>query len=193
MTNARVGATLAGRPTSDVEVFPNDRASARTLVHVEERSTGFVVVGATADEITVDTPHPNDALSSPLTISGKSVAFEATVGIQLRPADATTPVFEGNTNGGSTELQPFSTTITPPAIDQPLVLVVFEGDASGAGTMTKATVIPLAAAGAAEPASFFDADESGRHLLWVDVNHDLWKWSGGEPVKVDSGFNSAAW
>ena len=45
---------------------------------------------------------------------------------------------------------------------------------------------------AAEPRSL-DADDSGRHLLWVDTNHDLWKWSGGDPVKIGSGFNSAAW
>ena len=176
--------------------------------------------------------------------------------------------------GGSTEMQPFSTTITPPSTDQPLVLILFEGDASGAQTYTKATVIPLDGppppstfvgtttsgevsvfdfAGHVQPAiekdqasratiatlpsnvqgslptlrgrfgtiAFFDgsqissynpsngnvvqlvqpaakpisldADESGRFLLWVDTNHDLWKWSGGEPMKVGTGFNSAAW
>jgi hypothetical protein len=45
---------------------------------------------------------------------------------------------------------------------------------------------------AAKPISL-DADASGRHLLWVDENHDLWKWSGGDPVKVGSGFTAAAW
>jgi len=45
---------------------------------------------------------------------------------------------------------------------------------------------------ASEPIAL-DADESGRHLLWVDVNHDLWRWSGSEQVKVGSGFESAAW
>jgi hypothetical protein len=45
---------------------------------------------------------------------------------------------------------------------------------------------------AAAPTSL-DADESGAHLLWADANADLWKWSGGDPVKVGSGFNSAAW
>ena len=38
-----------------------------------------------------------------------------------------------------------------------------------------------------------DADESGRYLIWTDANLDVWTWSGGEPVKVGSGFNSAAW
>ena len=30
-------------------------------------------------------------------------------------------------------------------------------------------------------------------MAWVDVNHDLWKWSGSEQVKLGSGFESAAW
>jgi hypothetical protein len=45
---------------------------------------------------------------------------------------------------------------------------------------------------AAKPISL-DADGSGRYLLWVDVNHDLWKWSGADPVQVGTGFTSAAW
>jgi len=282
MRNARVGNACCSPDTAFVEIFPNDRSTAATVVHVRPRPHGdkpsdWIVTSADSDQITVDTPKPNDPLSSSLTISGKSVAFEATLGIQLRPLDSTTPVFQGNTNGGSTDMQPFSTTISPPATDQPLVLVVFEGDASGAGDMTKATVIPLSAAGAPQPTSFYavtssgdrvvldfqghvqrtltaadeefpvattslpsnvtgtlatlrgrfgtvaffdgtniasynpttnaqvklvtpaaapvtlDADESGRYLIWVDVNHDLWTWSGADPLKVGSGFASAAW
>lgn len=354
MTNARVGKVEAGfEYETNVEIFPNDRGSARTVVRVtNHQQNGYVVLGAMADQIQVDQPRVQDnTLTSPLPISGTSVAFEATLGIQLRPLGSTTPVLEDHTNGGSTDMQPFSTTITPPAIDQPLVLIVFEGDASGAGDMTKATVIALAPAGAAQPSDFvgiaatadlehvdfagndqrtlasqvaiavyapaaklvayaplgeacrtdfatldnrstpssfagvpvaisadgsrltylkcdtqpatyverdlttntdvaevlsptplpalpsapvvatvrgrfgttaffdgtnissfnpsdgkvvnlvtpaaapisLDADESGRYLIWVDVNHDLWTWSGGDPVKVGSGFISAAW
>jgi hypothetical protein len=273
MTEARLGATTG----NDVEVFPNATGSARTLVHLLDDATrGWVVVGADADEIAVDTPAPHDALTSPLTVSGKSVAFEATLGVQLRPLGSKAPVFADIAMGGSSEMQPFSTTITPPSVDQPLVLVVFEGDASGRGAVTNATVIPLDAAGASKPATlvgrteggtlvrfdltnntqqplatsdslptstatlpagvsgslatprgrfgtiaFFDgtsiasynpatdatialvtpaatllsldADESGRFLLWVDVNHDLWSWSGADPVKLGTGFDSAAW
>lgn|GEM_PF-5946139 len=36
-----------------------------------------------------------------------------------------------------------------------------------------------------------DADESGHNLVWVDVNLDLWTWSGGNPVKLGSGFVDA--
>jgi hypothetical protein len=166
MTKARLGNTLPpadAHGASTVEVFPNDRASLRTLVNVvEQPPLGWVVVGATADEIIVDTPHAHDPLSSPLAVSGRSRAFEAQLNVSLRPYGSTSPVVEGFTMGGGTEILPFSTTITPPATDQPLVLVVFEGDASGEGLMAQATVIPLDAAGTPAPTSFVaitNADE----------------------------------
>ncbi|MGQ0616772.1 MAG: Gmad2 immunoglobulin-like domain-containing protein [Acidimicrobiia bacterium] len=54
------------------------------------------------------------------------------------------------------------------------------------GTVTR-LVRPVA------PPTVIDADESGRHLLWVDTNGDLWAWSGAEPTKLGTGFVSAAW
>jgi hypothetical protein len=271
MTHARVGHTLVG----NVEIFPNDRGNARTLVHVEERAPrGWVVLGADANEIAVDQPKAHDVLTNPLPVAGRSAAFEAQIGVELRPFGSMPPLVQDFVMGGSSDLQPFSKAITVPATDRPLVLILFEGDASGAQTYTKATVIPLDGplppstfvgtttsgdvsvfdfAGHVQPAgekdqesratiatlpsnvqgslpalrgrfgtvAFFDgsqissynpangnvvqlvqpaakpisldADASGRHLLWVDANHDLWKWSGGEPVKVGTGFNFAAW
>jgi len=142
MTNAVVGDSNG----LDVQVFPNERASLRTIVHVVEDDTkGFVVVGASADMIEVDTPVAHDPLSSSLAVSGRSLAFEAQINLELRPYGSTSPVFEDFTMGGGSEVLPFSTTITPPSTDEPLVLVVFEGDASGEGAMSQATVIPLAA------------------------------------------------
>lgn len=153
MTNARVGATREENGTQNVEIFPNARGTARTVVRTVEQPSGrWVVFEARADEIQVESPIRNAALTAPLTIKGSSTAFEATIGVQLRPFGSTEPLFEGNFMGGSNgEIGPFSTAITPPVTDQPLVLVLFEGDASGEQTFTKATVITLAAAGSPEP------------------------------------------
>jgi hypothetical protein len=281
MSHARTGGTLppadAGGATS-VEVFPNDRGNARTLVSVEERpQEGWVVLGAAADQIVVDDPKPHDALTLPLSLSGRSVAFEAQLGVELRAFGTMTPFAQGSVMGGSSEMQPFQGQIDAPnvsLVSDQAVLILFEGDASGEQTYTKATVVPLD--GPQSPATFvgttmngdvllfdlaggpgrpitgdvtipttpaelpssvsgtlatlrgrfatiaffdgthiasynpangsvvqlvvpaakpisLDADASGRHLLWVDENHDLWKWSGGDPVKVGSGFTAAAW
>ncbi|MEY2460253.1 MAG: hypothetical protein QOG30_2083, partial [Acidimicrobiaceae bacterium] len=80
MTHARVGASCCSPDTTTVEIFPNDRGNARTVVQVEPRTrpggqpAEWVVLGAMADNITVDTPKPHDPLTSPVTVSGKSLA-----------------------------------------------------------------------------------------------------------------------
>ena len=140
MTNARVGATNG----NVVEIFANSRTSIRTLVDVADSSAGWVVVGARADEIVVDQPQPYADPSSPMTVSGTSTAFEAQLGLQLRLAGSTTVVGEGTAMGGSNgEMGPFSTTMDVPPGDAPLVLIVFEDDASGEQTFSKASVILL--------------------------------------------------
>src|SRR5207253_6480044 len=80
MTHARLGATNDENGTKNVEVFPNDRGNARTVVRVvEQPPRGWVVFEARADEIQVTSPARNAPLTSPLTITGQSTAFEATV------------------------------------------------------------------------------------------------------------------
>jgi hypothetical protein len=166
MTLARVGKTI-DEPVREVEVFPNASATARTLVEVVELpDDGWVVLGAVADEIKVDHPTAEDGLSSPLSVSGTSTAFEAQIALELRPIGSTTPVIRTSTMGGSNgEIGPFSTTITPPATDQPLVLLVYEADASDQGKMTKATVVRLEAAGAPEPTKFVAWTTDGQLTL----------------------------
>ena len=66
----------------------------------------------------------------------------------------------------------------------------FDGTNISSYNPANGTEVKLVAPAAA-PISL-DADESGRFLLWVDANHDLWKWSGGDPVKVGT-IESAAW
>jgi hypothetical protein len=276
MTNARLGATNDENGTKNIEVFPNDRGTTRTVVRVvEQPPRGWVVFEARADEIQVEKPVRNDPVTSPLTVSGQGTAFEATLAVELRPFGTKDNVFKDIVMAGANgQMGPFSTSITPPSTDQPLVLVLFESDASGQQEMTKATVIGLTAAGSAQPTAFYgttsdgtvllldfsghqqspttdpvpvepaqlpanvsgslpttrgrfgtvaffdgtsiasynpatsavvklvtpaatpvslDADESGRFLIWVDTNHDVWTWSGGQPTKVATGFNAAAW
>jgi hypothetical protein len=163
MIHARLGQTLdTSNVRSDVEIFPNDRGNARTLVALENRDAqGWVVLSAMADQIAVDQPKAHDPLSSSMTVSGTSVAFEAQVGIQLRPFGSMTSVLDDFVMGGSTEMLPFGKQIAVPATDQPLVLILFEGDASGEQTFTKASVIPLDAAGSPEPTSFVAIAASG--------------------------------
>lgn len=139
---------------AQVEGFPRGPGSARTVVDLVQTSAGWVVVGAQADEIVVDDPLPLGGIEHPMHVSGRSVAFEAQLGLELRPGGSMTVVSTGTAMGGSSDMQPFATTIDPPAGDGPLVLLVFEGDASGAQTYSKVTVI-LLGAGQGDSASSF--------------------------------------
>jgi hypothetical protein len=154
MTNARLGQTIHGEPASgtngppvaNVEVFPNARSNARTTVNTVQTADGWVVTGANADLIVVDTPKPHDPVTQLITVSGQGTAFEGQLGVELRPLESSTVLATGTAMAGANgEMGPFTTTIGPPSTDQPVVLVVFEGDASGEQTMTYATVVLLGA------------------------------------------------
>lgn len=140
MKEARVGATSA----DGVEVFPNANATARTLVAVSSSGGGYVVTGARADEIVVDTPTAGSPIQRPTTtVAGSSTAFEAQLALQYRAVGSTDVLTRSTAMGGSNgEIGPFHTTIPTPD-GSPLVLVVAESDASGRGEFTKATVILL--------------------------------------------------
>jgi hypothetical protein len=146
MTNAQLGATTPGADVTTVEVIPRPGATLRTVVDVVQRSSGdWVVTGANADEIIVEEPRPGDVITSPLTVSGEALAFEAQLGLELRPLGSTAVVATASALGGGSERLPFSTTITPPSTTQQFVLIVSEADASGEQTFSQATVLLLGA------------------------------------------------
>ena len=110
----------------------------------QQGTDGWVVTGANADQIVVDTPKPHDPVTQPITVSGQGTAFEAQLGVELRPLGSKTVIATGTAMAGANgEMGPFTTTIAPPSTDQPVVLIVFEADASGEQTYTYATVVLL--------------------------------------------------
>lgn len=135
------GATASDESHASVEFFANASGAGRMLVDVVRHGDSWYVIGSRADEIVVDAPQPNDPIHDPLTVSGRSVAFEAQLGLELRPLWSTSVVATGQAMGGSTEMQPFSTTMPGPR--DGAVLIVFEGDARGEQTYAKATVVLL--------------------------------------------------
>ncbi|MEY2588934.1 MAG: hypothetical protein QOJ67_918 [Acidimicrobiaceae bacterium] len=106
---------------------------------------GWVVLGASTPDIKVDTPKAGDPANDPLTVSGQSTAFEAVINLELRPQDTGERVGDvaATMGGANGELGPFSTTLHPPKDNGPLVLLVYEADASGQGEISAATVIRL--------------------------------------------------
>jgi hypothetical protein len=146
MTLAQQGQTTSDADVTTVAFIPRPAAGLRTVVSVVQRSNGdWVVTGANADEIIVNEPRPGDVVTSPLTVSGEALAFEAQLNLELRPLGSTAVVATADTLAGGSERLPFSTTITPPSTTQQFVLIVAEADASGEQTFSQATVLLLGA------------------------------------------------
>jgi hypothetical protein len=153
-----VGSYRAGDSRSgEVPVRPT-ASGPETTVLVRQLSDGhWYVVGATTANIVVDAPASGGALSCPLAVSGRALAFEGTVDVRI---DAYQPdgdrVVLGSgfvTGSGSPPAGPFSGAITCSRANaggvEDRAIVRFstadQGEATGvAGSTWEATVLSLA-------------------------------------------------
>lgn len=164
--------------TAVVRVVPFATGGPVTEVRVVRRDGSWAVTGAESANIQVGTPAPGAALTSPLTVSGTSTAFEATINLELRsPANGQRLGDIAFTMGGSNgELGPYSTELAVPSGVDQAVLVVSEPDASGQGAVSSATVVLLGAGAGAggDPAPGTGAaDGPARFVAWND-RAELW-------------------
>jgi hypothetical protein len=143
MFDEHINATGINGDHAIVDFFRSASGAGAMSVDLVRHADHWFVVGARANEIVVDTPRTYEAITNPLTVSGQSVAFEAQLGLEVRPVGSTSVVATGQAMGGSTEMQPFSTTLPVPTGGGQLVLIVFEGDARGVQSYAKATVVLL--------------------------------------------------
>jgi hypothetical protein len=143
----QVGSAFIGGTTTTVALHPFSTGGPLTTVDLEQTVRGWVVLGASTPDIKVDTPKADDPANDPLTVAGQSTAFEAVINLELRPQDTGERVGDvaATMGGANGELGPFSTTLHPPKDKGPLVLLVYEADASGQGEISAATVIRLGA------------------------------------------------
>jgi hypothetical protein len=129
-----------------VDVRPS--ANAGTVTHVFTRPVngGWTVIGSGSDHIELASPGAGTAVSSPIPLSGRSTAFEATINAEARRVGTGEPLSEriplmGGSNG---DLADFSGSLTVPATDNDvIVLVLGEPDMSGRGDLVSATAIPV--------------------------------------------------
>lgn len=118
--------------SGEVAVLPHDLGPVTTvMVRQLGSDDSWWVIGAATNNIRIDTPKALDTVSSPVSVSGQSTAFEATINLEVREDGRTEPLAEGFTNGGSMgEMGPFSTSLT-----------LNEGGA-GAGAVIVKTISP---------------------------------------------------
>jgi hypothetical protein len=192
----QVGTAVPTGDSATVDIRPFATGGPVTTVQLQQTARGWVVLGSTTPDVQVETPKAGDVANDPLTVSGQSTAFEAVINLELRPQDTGERVGEvaATMGGANGELGPFSTTLHPPQDKGPLVLLVYEADASGQGEISAATVVRLrapgggAAAPGPAPTTYVALSKSG-DLTLLDfeghVQRPLGSYEGAEELDYE--------
>ena len=102
------------------------------------------VLGADTANIELTAPSWLATVSSPVTLTGTSVAFEGTVSTQVRQDGGDRPLGEGFVTGGATSMGPFEGTLSFTAPDQhygAIVLLTRSLGGADAGNVREASVL----------------------------------------------------
>lgn len=124
-----VGEFRAGDARSGEIVLQAGPVGPTTVVFVRQLTDddSWWVLGAAAENITIEEPNQGATVTSPLNISGAASAFEGTVDVELRVDGSGEAIYEGFVTGsGSPEPGPYTDTVefdSPGAIGGALVLI----------------------------------------------------------------------
>ena len=135
-----VGPFVPGDSRSgEVDIRPNKLGNATTTVIVRKLAPDdtWWVLGAATTHLQVQSPARDATITSPVTVSGQSTAFEATVNVAVRQDGSLTPIgtdfFMGGSNG---TMGPFSKAVSFAKPTAKRGAVVFKMPSSdGSGTM----------------------------------------------------------
>lgn len=96
-----------------VDVRPLPTAAVRTVLSLRRLDVrGWIVVGCAAPSITVDQPVASATATSPLTVRGRTQAFEGHVDVEVRGDGSTTPIGRSFGTGASDQMEPYEATVT---------------------------------------------------------------------------------
>jgi hypothetical protein len=139
-----VGAFIGGDSRSGEVSVRANATGPETTVMVRKLAPDdtWWVLGASTPNLQLQSPAWNASLASPVTLSGQSTAFEATVNVEIRQDDTLTPLATDIVMGGSNgQMGPFSKAITfakPTATRGAIVLQTFS---SKDGNVVEASVV----------------------------------------------------
>lgn len=131
--------------SGEVAIQPIDQGPTTTVfVRQVTDDDSWWVIGAATSAIRLDAPETMATISSPVSLSGQSTAFEATVSVEVRETGSTAPLTQDFVMGGANgEMGPFAKDIAfdaPTASTGALVLQTFSMED---GRIWEATVIPV--------------------------------------------------
>lgn len=142
----------AGGAQGGVAVLPRPGAPPSLLTRIQVQRVGgddgpYVVVGADTDAVRVERPMSGDAVASPVSVTGESVAFEATVQVAVRQDGQAAGEALGRSfvNGGNgPDLGPFQGEIPFDPPTEPGGAVVFTIESAADGSVQQASVVRVA-------------------------------------------------
>ena len=113
MNSPVVGTFSARSATTGVVSVRYSAQSLATYVHVTQftGAKGWWVVSSTTRDIDLTSPVALASVTSPLTLTGTSIAFEAVVNISLFVDGRSTALVSSSTKGGGTQMAPFHATL----------------------------------------------------------------------------------
>lgn len=100
--------------SGEVAIRPSATGPVTTvMVRQVDSSDTWWVIGATTTNLQIESPSALTTITSPVTVSGQSTAFEGTINLEVREDGRLDPLAEGHTEGGSMGVMgPFSTSLT---------------------------------------------------------------------------------
>lgn len=105
---------------------------------------GWVVVGAENEHLVVESPTAGDTVGSPITVSGRSTAFEGTVDVLIREDGRMDPLGTNFATGGANgEMGPFTTTIDLAEGGAEYGALIVRSQSMEDGGTAEATVVPI--------------------------------------------------
>lgn len=143
MVNPVIGQFQQGDARSgEVPVQPSITGPVTTVL-VRELGTdnSWWVLGAGTAAIALSEPVWNASITSPVTLTGTSMAYEGTVQTQVREDDNSKPLGQGYVTGGSTAMGPFSGSLAFTKARATYGAVVLDTTSAETGTVMEASVI----------------------------------------------------
>jgi hypothetical protein len=144
-TDPLVGEFRQGDSRSgEVDIRPKSTGPATTVL-VRQMSDGhWYAIGASSDDLRLSSPDVGTAVSSPVTVRGRSRAFEGTIIVTVLAQGDPTPLGREPLIGGGGELGPFSGTVRFEAPDDAAIgAIMLTTDSAQDGRIWQATVVPV--------------------------------------------------
>lgn len=148
-TDAIVGALEPGDARSgEVPVRTTDGGVVTTVIVRQLDGVHWWVLGASSPNLVLESPTAGTAIASPVTLRGRSTAFEAQIRTEVRQDGAQPPIGEGTAMGGSMgEMGPFTDVLSFTAPSAPRGAIMLSTRSMKDGTIAEATVVRIAFAG----------------------------------------------